>query len=99
MKPLLIKPTFFLLNSCWISNLFPESKILRVAQTSSKFLATLGLATGCEILSAQSIPVPNFSFESPAAPNTSPYVNIFVDSWQKAPEPAYYGPAIGMPFG
>ena len=48
---------------------------------------------------AQPISVPNFSFESPTAPSSSPYVNVLVDSWQKIPEPAYYGPAIGTPYG
>ena len=66
---------------------------------ASTICTALMLTTGCEILSAQSIAIPNFSFESPSAPNTFPFVNIFVDSWQKAPEPAYYGPAIGTPFG
>ena len=49
--------------------------------------------------SAATLNVPNFSFESQTAPNSTPFVNIFVDSWQKAPEPAYYGPAVGTPFG
>lgn len=48
---------------------------------------------------AQPITVPNYSFESQIAPTSYPYVNTFIDSWQKAPEPAYYGPAIGVPFG
>jgi hypothetical protein len=48
---------------------------------------------------AASLNVPNASFELPAAPNVAPYVNLFVDSWQKAAEPAYYGPAVGNPFG
>jgi hypothetical protein len=48
---------------------------------------------------AASLAVPNFSFESPVAPTNSPFVNVLVDSWQKIPEPAYYGPAIGTPFG
>src|SRR5262245_11780878 len=50
-------------------------------------------------IQAQPIAVPNSSFESQPAPNVYPFVNVFVDSWQKAPEPAYYGPAIGTPFG
>src|SRR5688572_18545393 len=58
-----------------------------------------GIIVSCGDLPAQSLVVPNFSFESQVAPNTPPYVNIFVDAWQKAPEPAYYGPAIGTPFG
>jgi hypothetical protein len=41
-------------------------------------------------LQAQPIAVPNYSFESPAAPSAYPYVNIFVDSWQKATKPAYF---------
>jgi hypothetical protein len=50
-------------------------------------------------LPAANIAVPNASFESQPAPNTFPFVNVFVDSWQKINEPAYYGPAIGTPFG
>src|SRR5215471_8228370 len=48
-----------------------------------------------ESLSAQPVPVPNYSFEQQQAPNVYPYVNINVDEWQKAPEPAYYTPAFG----
>ena len=62
------------------------------------FVAGL-FAASITLLKAQSISVPNFSFELQPAPNTFPFVNIFVDSWEKAPEPAYYGPAIGTPFG
>lgn len=58
------------------------------------------LVAGFSPLHAQTtIPVPNFSFESQTAPNSPPYVNTFVDSWEKAPEPAYYDAAIGTPFG
>lgn len=46
-------------------------------------------------LQAQPITVPNFSFESQQAPNTSPYVNINVASWQKIAEPSYYTPTFG----
>ena len=67
-------------------------------QKSWAALFLLALLTSAS-LQAQSIIVPNYSFESQTAPQTSPYVNIFVDSWEKAPEPAYYGPAIGTPFG
>ena len=48
---------------------------------------------------AQPITVPNYSFESGPAPNSYPFVNPGITSWQKAPEPAYYGPAIGTPYG
>jgi hypothetical protein len=48
---------------------------------------------------AQPITVPNYSFESQSAPHFYPYVNTSVTAWQKAPEPAYYGPIIGTPFG
>ena len=58
-----------------------------------------GLTLGAVGLEAQPIAVPNFSFESQVAPNSPPYVNIFVDAWQKAPEPAYYDPIIGTPYG
>jgi len=69
-------------------------------RTKSVPLLLCSLAAVCSPLYAQySITVPNFSFENPTAPNTFPFVNINIDSWQKAPEPAYYGPAIGTPFG
>jgi hypothetical protein len=58
--------------------------------------ATAGmLAAGVPRLQAQPITVPNFSFESPSAPNSYPFVNTSVDSWQKNPEPAFYAPAFG----
>lgn len=57
------------------------------------------LAVGVITVQAQPITVPNFSFESQTAPSSPPYVNIFVDSWEKAPEPAYYDSVIGTPFG
>jgi hypothetical protein len=79
------------------SETYPKSKAR--SRTATSAIAVLLLATGSQIVSGQSIFVPNFSFESPTAPSSFPFVNIFVDSWQKAPEPAYYGPAIGTPFG
>jgi len=53
------------------------------------------LAAGLAGLHAQPITVPNFSFESQLAPNTSPFVNINIDSWQKIAEPSFYTPAFG----
>ncbi len=93
MKLPIVAPAFSFLK------MFSEPRILQIGRASSRVSSILILAMGCEIVSAQSMPVPNFSFESPTAPNTAPYVNIFVDSWQKASEPAYYGPTIGTPFG
>jgi len=69
------------------------------ASTKRIIITAAALAGFTSILQAQLINVPNSSFESQTAPNVYPYVNIFVDSWQKAPEPSYYGPAIGEPFG
>jgi len=62
-------------------------------------LLTAFVAAVSARLGAQPITVPNYSFESQTAPNSYPYVNVNVDEWQKAPEPAYYGPAIGTPYG
>ncbi|PWU21656.1 MAG: hypothetical protein C5B50_01200 [Verrucomicrobia bacterium] len=74
------------------------SKKLTARFRCALLLAGTLVATGSR-LAAQPISVPNFSFESQTAPASYPYVNINVDFWQKAPEPAYYGPAIGMPYG
>jgi hypothetical protein len=53
------------------------------------------LITCASSVQAQSIFVPNHSFELQTAPNSFPYVNTFVDSWEKIAEPAYYGPLTG----
>ncbi|MBE0543887.1 MAG: PEP-CTERM sorting domain-containing protein [Verrucomicrobia bacterium] len=62
-------------------------------------LAVLLSPAVAEPVLAQPITVPNYSFELQTAPNTSPYVNTFVDAWEKNPEPAYYDAVIGTPFG
>lgn len=52
---------------------------------------TAAAAAGCAgQLTAQTISVPNGSFESQVAPPTYPYVTTLIDSWQKAPKPAYF---------
>ena len=55
--------------------------------------AALALAT--LPLCAQTITVPNHSFESQSAPASYPFVNISVDSWKKNAEPVWYSPAFG----
>src|SRR5689334_11379132 len=75
----------------------PRSLVSRSAREHTTAAAIVVALTGA--LQAQPIAVPNSSFESQPAPNVYPFVNVFVDSWQKAPEPDYYGPAIGTPFG
>jgi hypothetical protein len=72
----------------------PASTRQRIAKSMAAIAAGL-LAAGTLPLQAQPITVPNFSFESPTAPNTYPYVNTSVASWQKNPEPSFYGPAFG----
>lgn len=74
-----------------------RSSASKSAKELTATAAILVALTGA--LQAQPIAVPNSSFESQPAPNVYPFVNVFVDSWQKAPEPSYYGPAIGTPFG
>src|SRR5689334_10702502 len=74
---------------------FPEKMKMCIASLKRSFAAfTFSVVAGSS-LHAASISVPNYSFESQTAPTSPPYVNTFVDSWQKATEPAYYGPAIG----
>ena len=48
------------------------------------------LAAGCAGALADSIAVPNGSFESQVAPLTYPYVTWQIDSWQKAPKPVWF---------
>jgi hypothetical protein len=63
----------------------------RIASLKRNLAAYAVSATLCSTLHAASISVPNFSFESP---NTLPAgVSTSIDSWQKAPQPAYFNPA------
>ena len=72
----------------------------KTVSTPKLGLLLAALAGGLDLQAgAQPIFVPNYSFESQTAPPTYPFVNVNVDFWQKAPEPPYYGPAIGTPFG
>jgi hypothetical protein len=48
------------------------------------------LAAGAVLSQAQPIAVPNGSFESQSGQGQMFGVNIFVDSWQKAPEPGFW---------
>ena len=58
--------------------------------TPLRSLLTLAICAAAGPLCADSIPVPGFSFESPTVPASSPYATTHVDSWQKAPKPAYF---------
>jgi hypothetical protein len=50
----------------------------------------VALKLGGAAATAQPIAVPNASFESQVAPPSFPYVTTQVDSWQKAPKPAWF---------
>jgi len=41
----------------------------------------------------EGIDIPNGSFESPAAPQVSPYAGPDMDFWQKTPQPVWYDPS------
>jgi hypothetical protein len=71
------------------------------AITTKCALFVAALVTGTTTLQAQPVVIPNYSFESQTAPDDPlyNYINIFVDSWQKIAEPAYYDAAIGTPYG
>jgi len=73
-----------------------EFKSNRVGATrgSSAFFLLAALAACAGSVRAETIPVPNGSFESP---ETS-YADPGLDSWQKAPEPAWYGGGGGFPW-
>lgn len=53
---------------------------------SPPFLATLVLAWGACSAVAESLVVPNGSFESPP----TPFVSLLIDSWQRTPKPDWY---------
>lgn len=67
--------------------------------TNKGFRAPISVMAGVIAISftaqAQPITVPNFSFESQAAPPIVPYVNGNVDSWSRHAEPAYWVPLTG----
>ncbi len=54
-------------------------------------LVSLALVAGLGPLRADTIPVPNGSFESP----TTPYADPRIDSWQKTPKPVWYDESGG----
>jgi len=56
-------------------------------------LAAAVVSLGLSPVMAAPIPVPNGSFESQVAPQTYPYVTTLIDSWQKAPKPAWFDEA------
>ena len=71
-----------------------QSKPVSTRQRIAKSVAAIAvgaLAAAALPLQAQPITVPNFSFESPS----TPFVSTTVASWQKNPEPAFYGPTFG----
>jgi hypothetical protein len=58
---------------------------------AANLAATLAaLAASVATLTAASITVPNGSFESQIAPPAYPYITTLIDSWQKAPKPAWF---------
>lgn len=54
--------------------------------------ALLVLTTGHRALQAETVSVPNGSFESPTPPAGFP-VNTSIDAWQETPQPVWYDPA------
>lgn len=53
-------------------------------------VAVAVVSLGFSPILAATISVPNGSFESQVAPQTYPYVTTLIDSWQKAPKPAWF---------
>jgi hypothetical protein len=58
-------------------------------------LVVAGIAAWARPMEAQTISVPNFSFESQSAAGFPQGANPNVDSWQKIAEPAFYAPNFG----
>src|SRR5436189_1624009 len=50
------------------------------------------LLTAANLADGASIPVPNYSFESPVVPPVAPYAAPDIDFWQKSPQPFWYNP-------
>jgi len=64
-------------------------------RTLRNILFTLCFLSLCPGTFAGSITVPNSSFETPSAPNVSPYAGPDMDSWQKTAQPYWYNPTNG----
>ena len=60
---------------------------------TSNSLAFLGMLLATIAAHAAGISVPNYSFESQIA-GPPAYADPRIDSWQKAPQPAYYDPSL-----
>jgi hypothetical protein len=56
------------------------------------FAAVLILLGG-KMVGAQSIYVPNYSFESPVVPEVFPYATNALDEWEESPQPSWYDPS------
>lgn len=63
------------------------------AGVSTWAVILLALATGHGALQADTVNVPNGSFESPTPPAGFP-VNTSIDSWQETPQPVWYDPSV-----
>jgi hypothetical protein len=56
-------------------------------------LGISALAASTAPVTAGSISVPNFSFETPPVPPVTPYASPDIDNWGKSPQPAWYEPS------
>ncbi len=69
------------------------ASVRRCICVSACATALLAWAAGQGVLQAETIAVPNGSFESPTPPPGFP-VNTSIDSWQETPQPGWYDPDV-----
>ncbi len=83
MKPLLPQPAS------------PVSPLFRRCHRFQLWLATaLAIVTACSAQAAESLRVPNASFEAPSTVFADPRI----DAWQKSPKPEWYDESGGFPW-
>ncbi len=66
-----------------------KSKSASTAGRSAAVVGVLLMGSGSQGLRAQTVSIPNASFESPS----TPFVSIDIDSWQKPAKPGYFDEA------
>ena len=82
-----------MLSSRFRTRVFTRSNTRAARSFLSLCLAALGVVNVTPRLLANTIPIPNGSFEAPPVPQEQPFAMPDMDAWQKSPQPIWYDPA------